>query len=45
MKVYLGTHDWFGITPTTFLEFARKNAPAFRGEREVMMTSGIEKPN
>jgi uncharacterized protein YbjT (DUF2867 family) len=43
-KVYLGTHDWFGITPTTFLEFARKNAAALRGEREVMMTSGIEKP-
>jgi uncharacterized protein YbjT (DUF2867 family) len=43
-KVYLGTHDWFGIAPTTFLEFARKNAPAFRGEREVMMTPGIEKP-
>src|SRR5262249_32037226 len=44
-KVYLGTHDWFGITPTTFLAFARQNAAAaFRGEREVMMTSGIERP-
>ncbi len=31
-RVYLGTHEAFGIQPTTFIEFARRNAAAFRGE-------------
>jgi uncharacterized protein YbjT (DUF2867 family) len=29
-KVYLGTHNLFGVHPTTFLEFARRNAAAFQ---------------
>ena len=31
-RVYLGTHQTFGVAPTTFLEFARRNAAVFRGE-------------
>jgi uncharacterized protein YbjT (DUF2867 family) len=31
-RVYLGTHEVFGVRPTTFAEFARGNAMAFRGE-------------
>jgi uncharacterized protein YbjT (DUF2867 family) len=31
-RVYLGTHELFGIRPTTFAEFARRNAAPFRGE-------------
>jgi uncharacterized protein YbjT (DUF2867 family) len=31
-KVYPGVHEAFGIHPTTFAEFARRNATAFRGE-------------
>ncbi len=31
-RVYLGTHEALGIKPTTFAEFARRNAAAFRGE-------------
>lgn len=31
-NVDLGTHDLFGVRPTTFAEFARRNAAAFRGE-------------
>jgi uncharacterized protein YbjT (DUF2867 family) len=34
-RVYLGTHEAFGIQPTTFAEFARRNAAAFRGELEL----------
>jgi uncharacterized protein YbjT (DUF2867 family) len=30
--VYLGTHEKFGVHPTTFAEFARRNAAVFRGE-------------
>jgi hypothetical protein len=30
--VYLGTHSAFGILPTTFAEFARRNAAVFFGE-------------
>jgi uncharacterized protein YbjT (DUF2867 family) len=30
-QVYLGTHETFGVEPTTFPEFARRNAAAFRG--------------
>jgi uncharacterized protein YbjT (DUF2867 family) len=29
--VHLATHERFGVTPTTFLEFARRNADVFRG--------------
>jgi uncharacterized protein YbjT (DUF2867 family) len=31
-KVDLGTHEVFGIRPTTFAEFAQRDAAAFRGE-------------
>lgn len=31
-RVCLGTHEAFGIRPTTFAEFARRNAAVFRGE-------------
>jgi len=31
-NVYPGTHEAFGVHPTTFAEFARRNAAAFRGE-------------
>jgi uncharacterized protein YbjT (DUF2867 family) len=31
--VYLGTHEAFGIRPSSFAEFARRNAAVFRGER------------
>jgi uncharacterized protein YbjT (DUF2867 family) len=31
-KVDLGTHEVFGIRPTTFAEFAHRDAAAFRGE-------------
>jgi hypothetical protein len=31
-RLYLGTHELFGIQPTTFAEFARRNAALFRGE-------------
>jgi uncharacterized protein YbjT (DUF2867 family) len=31
-RVDLGTHETFGVHPTTFAEFARKNAAAFRGD-------------
>jgi uncharacterized protein YbjT (DUF2867 family) len=31
-RVYLGTHEAFGVQPTTFAEFARRNAAVFRGE-------------
>ncbi|GAB3882911.1 hypothetical protein GCM10029964_041400 [Kibdelosporangium lantanae] len=30
--VYLDTHRAFGVEPTTFAEFARRNASVFRGE-------------
>jgi uncharacterized protein YbjT (DUF2867 family) len=30
--VHSGTHEFFGIHPTTFAEFARRNAATFRGE-------------
>jgi hypothetical protein len=33
-KVYPGTHEAFGVHPTTFAEFARRNATAFRGESD-----------
>jgi uncharacterized protein YbjT (DUF2867 family) len=32
-RVELGTHALFGVKPTTFAEFARRHAAAFRGER------------
>jgi uncharacterized protein YbjT (DUF2867 family) len=31
-RVYLGTHEAFGVQPTTFAEFARRNAAVFHGE-------------
>lgn len=31
-RVYLGTHKAFGVQPTTFAEFARRNAAVLRGE-------------
>jgi uncharacterized protein YbjT (DUF2867 family) len=31
-RVYLGTHEQFEVHPTTFAEFARRNAAVFRGE-------------
>jgi hypothetical protein len=31
-SVDLSTHAVFGVTPTTFTEFARRNADVFRGE-------------
>lgn len=30
--VDLSTHEFFGVPPTTFAEFARRNAAVFRGE-------------
>jgi uncharacterized protein YbjT (DUF2867 family) len=30
-RVYLGTHEQFGVQPTTFMEFARRNAAIFLG--------------
>lgn len=41
-KVYLGTHEWFGVKPTSFLEFARENAAGFRGEADILMTPGVQ---
>jgi uncharacterized protein YbjT (DUF2867 family) len=31
-RIYTGTHEAFGIQPTSFAEFARRNAAVFRGE-------------
>ena len=31
-RVYLGTHEMFGVHPTTFAEFALRNAGVFRGD-------------
>ena len=31
-RVYTETHKTFGVTPTTFAEFAKRNAAVFRGE-------------
>jgi hypothetical protein len=31
-RIYLGTHEAFGVHPTTFAEFARRNAAIFLGE-------------
>jgi uncharacterized protein YbjT (DUF2867 family) len=31
-RVYLGTHEAFGVKPTTFAVFARRHAGVFRGE-------------
>jgi uncharacterized protein YbjT (DUF2867 family) len=41
-RVYLGTHEWFGIEPTTFLDFAREYASSFCGQADVVMTPGIQ---
>jgi uncharacterized protein YbjT (DUF2867 family) len=34
-RVYLGTHEIFRIRPTTFAEFAQRNADVFRGNTSV----------
>jgi uncharacterized protein YbjT (DUF2867 family) len=34
-KVYLGTHEAFGVRPTTFAEFAKRNAAVLRGESRL----------
>jgi hypothetical protein len=39
-RVYLGTHELFGIQPTTFAEFARRNAVVFRGESPPKQNDG-----
>lgn len=31
-RAYLDTHKAFGVQPTTFAEFARRNVAVFRGE-------------
>jgi uncharacterized protein YbjT (DUF2867 family) len=31
-RIHLGTHDTFGVTPTTFAEFARRYAGMFKGK-------------
>jgi uncharacterized protein YbjT (DUF2867 family) len=36
--VDLSTHRRFGIAPTTFAHFARRNAPMFRGDTEYRVT-------
>jgi uncharacterized protein YbjT (DUF2867 family) len=36
--VDLSTHQRFGIVPTTFAHFARRNAPMFRGDTEYRVT-------
>ncbi|MER7243292.1 SDR family oxidoreductase [Kribbella sp. NPDC000426] len=40
-SVDLGAHRRFGIEPTSFLEFARRNAAVFRGEARYGVTPGI----
>src|SRR5262245_40774066 len=35
-RVELGTHELFGVKPTTFAEFAQRHAAAFRGEAEAV---------
>jgi uncharacterized protein YbjT (DUF2867 family) len=37
-RVYLGTHELFGIQPTTFAEFARRNAAVFGGEPSPVLS-------
>jgi uncharacterized protein YbjT (DUF2867 family) len=36
--VYLATHETFGIEPTTFAQFARRNADIFRGDARYSVT-------
>jgi len=38
-RVYLDTHKAFGVHPTTFAEFARRNAAAFGGELHLETVS------
>src|SRR5215813_1220607 len=40
-RVELGTHDLFGIKPTTFSEFARRHAAVFAGTNELSGRSGF----
>jgi uncharacterized protein YbjT (DUF2867 family) len=39
-RVCLGTHELFGIQPTTFAEFARRNAAVFRSQPDAMLERG-----
>jgi uncharacterized protein YbjT (DUF2867 family) len=34
-RVHLDTHEAFGVRPTTFAEFARRNAAVFRGDARL----------
>ncbi len=45
-RVNLRTHEAFGIRPTTFTEFARRNAAVFRGEADPshLWASGWQPP-
>jgi hypothetical protein len=36
--VVLSTHEYFGIEPTTFAQFARRNADVFRGDAHYSAT-------
>jgi len=42
--VHLETHAAFGVKPTTFAEFAKRNAPAFRGEAAAFTGGGARGP-
>jgi uncharacterized protein YbjT (DUF2867 family) len=42
--VHLETHAAFGVNPTTFAEFAKRNAPAFRGEAAAFTGGGARGP-
>jgi uncharacterized protein YbjT (DUF2867 family) len=44
-SVDLSTHRHFEIRPTSFLEFARRNAAIFRGESQYSVTPGLSVPN
>jgi len=44
-SVELSTHRHFEIRPTSFLEFARRNAAIFRGESQYSVTPGLSVPN
>jgi uncharacterized protein YbjT (DUF2867 family) len=35
-RVYLGTHELFGVQPTTFADFARRNAAVFKGGPDAL---------
>jgi len=41
-RVHLATHQAFGIRPTTFAEFVRRNADIFRGESTVSTNGAVK---